>query len=40
MAITAIIAVCRTMFSRLLGFRNPLSFSVSAKIRKIATKPM
>ena len=40
MAMTAIIAVCRTMLSRLLGFKKPLSFSVSAKTTKIATKPM
>ena len=39
-AITAIIAVCRTMLSRLLGFRNPLSFRVRANIRKIAIKPI
>ena len=39
-AITAIIAVWRTMLSRLFGFRNPLSFSVRAKTTKMATKPI
>ena len=39
-AITAIIAVCRTMLSRLLGLRNPLSAKVTAKTRKMTTKPI
>ena len=39
-AMTAIIAVWRTMLRRLLGLRNPLSLSVAAKTRKITTKPM
>ena len=40
MAITAIIAVCRMMFRRLLGFKNPLSESVTAKIKNNTIKPM
>ena len=39
-AITAIIAVWRTMLSRLFGFRNPLSFNVTAKNMKMITKPI
>ena len=38
-AMIAIIAVWRTMLSRLLGSRKPLSCSVTAKTRKMATKP-
>ena len=37
---TAMIAVCLMMLSRLLGSRKPRSPSVTAKIRKIATKPI
>jgi hypothetical protein len=39
-AITAIIAVWRMMFKRLVGFRNPLSARVTAKTAKITTKPI
>lgn len=39
-AMTAIIAVCRTMFIRLSGVRKPLSFRVSANTGNITTKPM
>ena len=39
-AITAIIAVWRTMFKRLVGFRKPLSAKVTAKTAKITTKPI
>ena len=39
-AITAIMAVWRMMFKRLVGFRKPLSLNVRAKITKITTKPI
>ncbi len=38
-AITAMTAVCRTMFRRLVGSRNPLSCRVSAKKMKMPIKP-
>jgi hypothetical protein len=39
-AIVAMIAVWRTMFSRLFGFVKPASRRVTAKKRNNATKPM